>query len=115
MGDLDFTAEAPHTVFDPTQRVERLRQELDDPGVALVAMDIILGPGVAPDPASCYVPLMKSRPDVIYVCAVCGGEGDPQGKGRHRPHAEGRRRGGGGQQLRKRALVRHDLPSTGEA
>ena len=80
MGDLDFTAEAPHTVFDPTQRVERLRQELADPEVALVAMDIILGPGVAPDPASCYVPLMRSRPDVIYVCAVCGGEGDPQGK-----------------------------------
>ena len=59
---------------------ERLRQELADPEVALVAMDIILGPGVAPDPASCYVPLMRSRPDVIYVCAVCGGEGDPQGK-----------------------------------
>ena len=67
-------------MFDPTQRVERLRQELADPEVALVAMDIILGPGVAPDPASCYVPLMRSRPDVIYVCAVCGGEGDPQGK-----------------------------------
>ena len=36
-------------MFDPTQRVERLRQELADPEVALVAMDIILGPGVAPD------------------------------------------------------------------
>ena len=43
-------------------------------------MDIILGPGVAPSPAFCYVPLMQSRPDVIYVCAVCGGEGDPQNK-----------------------------------
>lgn len=80
MGDLDFTAEAPHTVFDPTQRVQRFRQELADPEVGLIAMDIILGPGVAPDPASCYVPLMQSRPDVVYVCAVCGGEGDPQNK-----------------------------------
>jgi len=80
MGDLDFTAEAPHTVFDPAQRVQRLQQELDDPEVALVAMDIILGPGVSPTPASCYLPLIKANPDVIYVIAVCGGEGDPQGK-----------------------------------
>ena len=80
MGDLDFTAEAPHTVFDPTQRLNRFRQELDDPQVGLIAMDIILGPGVAADPASCYLPLMRQRPDVTYVCAVCGGEQDPQGK-----------------------------------
>lgn len=80
MGDLDFTAEAPHTVFDPAQRVARLQQELNDPEVALVAMDIILGPGVAPAPASCYLPMIKANPDVIYVIAVCGGEGDPQGK-----------------------------------
>ncbi len=80
MGDLDFTAEAPHTVFDPTQRMRRFQQELDDPAVGLIAMDIILGPGVARDPASCYVPVMKARPDVAYVCAVCGGEGDPQNK-----------------------------------
>jgi len=80
MGDLDFTAEAPHTVFDPAQRVERFKQELADPEVGVIAMDIILGPGVAPSPAFCYVPLMQSRPDVIYVCAVCGGEGDPQNK-----------------------------------
>lgn len=80
MGDLDFTAEAPHTVFDPAQRVARFAQEINDPQVALIAMDIILGPGVAPDPASCYLPLIQTHPDIIYVCAVCGGEGDPQGK-----------------------------------
>ena len=80
MGDLDFTAEAPHTVFDPAQRLARFRQEQADPTVGLIAMDIILGPGVAPDPASCYIPYMKQRPDIVYVCAVCGGEGDPQNK-----------------------------------
>lgn len=80
MGDLDFTAEAPHTVFDPAQRLARFQQEVDNPEVGLIAMDIILGPGVAPDPASCYLPLMIKRPDIVYVCAVCGGEGDPQGK-----------------------------------
>ena len=80
MGDLDFTAEAPHTVFDPAQRLLRFRQELEDPQVGLIAMDIILGPGVAPDPVSCYLPYMKERPDVNFVCAVCGGEKDPQDK-----------------------------------
>lgn len=80
MGDLDFTASAPHTVFDPTQRLNRFRQELSDPAVGLIAMDVILGPGVAPDPSSCYVPFMKARPDVMFICTVCGGEGDPQNK-----------------------------------
>jgi FdrA protein len=80
MGDLDFTAEAPHTVFDPAQRLQRFHQEQADPEVGLIAMDIILGPGVAPDPASCYLPSMKERSDIVYVCAVCGGEGDPQNK-----------------------------------
>ena len=67
-------------MFDPTQRLNRFRQELEDPQVGLIAMDVILGPGVAPDPVSCYLPLMRQRPDVTYVCAVCGGEGDPQDK-----------------------------------
>ncbi|MEG2604410.1 MAG: hypothetical protein RSB91_05710 [Clostridia bacterium] len=80
MGDLDFTAEAPHTVFDPTQRLRRFKQELEDSSVGLIARDIILGPGVARDPASCYLPLMQARQDVVYVCTVCGGEGDPQNK-----------------------------------
>ncbi len=80
IGDLDFTAEAPHTVFDPTQRVLRYRQELSDPETALVAMDIILGPGVAADPASCYLPIAREHPDVITVISVCGGKWDPQGK-----------------------------------
>ena len=80
MGDLDFTAEAPHTVFDPAQRLQRFHQEQADPEVGLIAMDIILGPGVSPDPASCYLPSMKERSDIVYVCAVCGGEGDPQNK-----------------------------------
>lgn len=80
MGDLDFTAEAPHTVFDPTQRIQRFRQELEDEETALIAMDIILGPGVAPDPASGYLALMREHPERVYVCAICGGEGDPQNK-----------------------------------
>ncbi len=84
MGDLDFTVEAPHTVFDPAQRVQRLRQELADPSVGLIAMDIILGPGVAPDPASCYVLLMQKHPEVTFICAICGSEEDPQGKQRIR-------------------------------
>lgn len=88
MGDLDFTAEAPHTVFDPTQRLKRFRQELTDPTVGLIAMDVILGPGVAPDPASCYVPFMKEHPDVVFVCTVCGGEGDPQNKAKVRTTLE---------------------------
>jgi FdrA protein len=80
MGDLDFTAEAPHTVFNPAQRVQRVKQEIADPSVGLIAMDIILGPGVAPDPASCYVTLIQEHPEIAFVFTVCGSKEDPQGK-----------------------------------
>ena len=32
MGDLDFTATAPHTVFDPAQRMQRFRRSWRTPG-----------------------------------------------------------------------------------
>lgn len=84
LGDLDFTAEAPHTVFEPTTRFNRFLEELEDPEVALIAMDIILGPGVAPDPVSCYLPYMKARKDVVFITSVCGGQQDPQDKAKCR-------------------------------
>lgn len=78
MGAEDFTAEAPHPVFDPALRVKRVMQEIRDPQVAVVLLDFITGPGVAPDPIMPYVDLCAQHRDIIFIATICGAEGDPQ-------------------------------------
>ena len=78
MGAEDFTAEAPHPVFDPALRVKRVEQELKDPQVAVVLLDFITGPGVALNPIMPYVELCNQHRDVIFIATICGAPGDPQ-------------------------------------
>jgi FdrA protein len=56
LGDDDFTNGRPHPMIDPSTRVARLRQEAEDPEVAVIAMDFILGYGAHEDPAQAMVP-----------------------------------------------------------
>lgn len=78
LGAEDFTAEAPHPVFDPALRLRRLEAELKDSEVAVVVLDFITGPGVHPDPITPFVPLIQRHPEVVFVTAICGAQGDPQ-------------------------------------
>ena len=78
MGAEDFTAEAPHPVFDPALRVRRVEQELRDPSVAVILLDFITGPGVALNPIMPYVDLCANHKDVLFIATICGAEGDPQ-------------------------------------
>ena len=78
MGAEDFTAEAPHPVFDPALRVKRVQQELTDPEVAVVLLDFITGPGVALNPIMPYVDFCAQHKDIIFIATICGAEGDPQ-------------------------------------
>jgi len=78
MGTEAFTAEAPHPVFDPAQRLRRLAAELRDPEVAAVMLDFITGPGVHPNPIEPFAPLCAARPDIVFIAAICGAEADPQ-------------------------------------
>ena len=78
MGAEDFTAEAPHPVFDPALRIKRVQQELQDPSVAVILLDFITGPGVALNPIMPYVDLCDAHRDVLFIATICGAEGDPQ-------------------------------------
>ena len=78
LGAEDFTAEAPHPVFDPSLRLKRLQKELDDPEVAVVLLDFITGPGVSPNPILPFVPVIREHPEVVFITAICGAKGDPQ-------------------------------------
>jgi len=82
IGAEDFTAEAPHPVFNPELRVKRLKEELTDPEVAVVLMDYITGPGVARDPFTSHAKAIKAAKDagspVIFISNICGSDNDPQ-------------------------------------
>lgn len=56
LGDDDFTNGRPHPMIDPSTRIARLRQEAEDPEVAMIAMDFILGYGSHDDPVGAMLP-----------------------------------------------------------
>ena len=78
LGAEDFTAKAPHPVFDPGLRLKRLCQELEDPQVAVVLLDFITGPGVAYDPITAFARECAKHPNVIFISNICGSLEDPQ-------------------------------------
>lgn len=81
MGAEDFTAEAPHPVFDPHLRIRRMEQELQDEETAVILLDFITGPGVAEDPITPFVEsIQKRNPDrhITYIANICGSVNDPQ-------------------------------------
>ncbi len=83
LGAEDFTADAPHPVFEPALRLKRFYQELEDPETAVILLDFITGPGVHPDPITPFVRayedavLAKGR-KLVVISSICGSRGDPQ-------------------------------------
>ena len=82
LGAENFTEKAPHPVFEPSLRVDRLKKELEDPDVAVVMIDFITGPAVAEDPFSDLAAVAReansSDRHITFIGAVCGSEEDPQ-------------------------------------
>ena len=78
LGAEDFTAKAPHPVFDPGLRLKRLRQELEDPQVGVVLLDFITGPGVTYDPITAFAEECAKHPSIIFISNICGSLEDPQ-------------------------------------
>lgn len=78
LGAEDFTAKAPHPVFDPSLRLARLRKELADPQVGVVLLDFITGPGVAADPITAFAQECAKHPEIVFISTICGSEEDPQ-------------------------------------
>jgi hypothetical protein len=88
LGDDVFTRGRPHPMIDHRLRTERILKEADDPATAVILLDVVLGYGSHPDPATEIVPAIaearKRAPDLVFVGFVCGTHGDPQGLARQR-------------------------------
>jgi len=87
MGADEFTAGRPHPMMDSRLRRERLIAEAQDPQVATILLDFILGFNSSPDPAGELAPAIaeakreakKLGGYLSVVASVCGTDEDPQG------------------------------------
>ncbi|MFN2255247.1 MAG: acyl-CoA synthetase FdrA [Candidatus Promineifilaceae bacterium] len=82
LGEDEFTQGRLHPMIDNDLRLRRLRQEAADPEVGLILLDIVLGEGAHPDPASELAPAIAEitrNTDIEVMAIVLGTDEDPQG------------------------------------
>lgn len=81
LGEEEYTRGRPHPMIDPEARIELLARQIDDPGVAVVLLDVVLGDGAHPNPAGLLAPVAAKvvESGAAVVAYVLGTEHDPQG------------------------------------
>jgi succinyl-CoA synthetase alpha subunit len=96
LGEEEFTVGRPHPMIDNDLRIRRLLQEARDAEVAVIMLDVVLGYGAHPDPASELAPaILQARHlasdagrELLFIASVTGTPGDPQDYNRQRQQLE---------------------------
>ena len=86
LGEDEFTVGRLHPMMDNELRIRRLEEEAKDPEVALIMLDVVIGYGSHPDPASELAPVVakaienakKDGRHLEVICVVTGTDEDPQ-------------------------------------
>lgn len=82
MGEDDFTQGRLHPMMDNDLRIRRLRQEAADPEVGMILLDVVLGEGSHPDPASELAPVIAEivggERKIPVAIILIGTDEDPQ-------------------------------------
>ena len=86
MGEDEFTVGRLHPMMDNDLRIRRLLEEANDPSVAVIMLDVVIGYGSHPNPASELAPaIVKARAlaqkqgrYLEVVAVVTGTDEDPQ-------------------------------------
>jgi hypothetical protein len=92
LGDDAFTRGKPHPMIDATQRRNRILAEAEDPEMAILLVDFILGYMAAPDPVGDVIEALHTAGAkaaerggrLTVVASICGTDQDPQDLGRQR-------------------------------
>jgi FdrA protein len=87
LGDDEYTVGRPHPMIDPRLRSEKIEEAGEDPQVAVILLDVVLGYASHPDPAGALVPAIRAAREAArrggrgldVIASVCGTPGDPQG------------------------------------
>jgi len=88
MGADEFTVGRPHPMIDYSLRNRRILKEAEDPEVAVILFDVVLGFGSNMDPAKELTPTIeqaekiaqKAGRELTFVCSITGTDLDPQNK-----------------------------------
>ncbi|MEZ4661431.1 MAG: acyl-CoA synthetase FdrA [Caldilineaceae bacterium] len=86
LGEDEFTVGRLHPMMDNALRITRLQQEAADPTTALILLDVVLGYGAHPDPASELAPAIAAARAMAaqagrtlpVTAIVVGTDEDPQ-------------------------------------
>ncbi|MFB9269524.1 acyl-CoA synthetase FdrA [Bradyrhizobium erythrophlei] len=86
LGSDEFTVGRPHPMIDYSVRIDRLLKEADDPNVACIVLDVVLGHGSHSNPAEVLAPAIRQAKaaakakgrELPVICFVCGTDQDPQ-------------------------------------
>lgn len=81
LGADELTVGRVHPMIDPELCGERLRREGEDDETGLILLDVVLGDGAHPDPASVLAPVIaevRRRRELPVVAVVVGTDADPQ-------------------------------------
>jgi len=81
LGEDVFTVGRLHPMIDNDLRLRRLKQEAEDPEVGVILLDVVLGEGAHPNPASELAPaIAEVRKDhqVEVIVILIGTDEDPQ-------------------------------------
>lgn len=86
LGEEEFTVGRLHPMINNDLRIRRLMQEARDPEVAVIQMDVVLGYGAHPDPASELAPAIQQARaraasegrELVVTTAITGTPHDPQ-------------------------------------
>ena len=83
LGADEYTLGRPHPMIDLGPRRSLLAEEAADPTCGVLLLDVVLGHGAHPDPASQLGPAIaqarSGRPDLAVVVCLVGTRDDPQG------------------------------------
>lgn len=81
MGADEYTIGRPHPMMEPLVRMEALMEAVNNPEVAVVLMDVVLGYGAHEDPSLAIVEALERAPQnrPVIIAYVCGTQSDPQG------------------------------------
>jgi len=86
LGEDEFTVGRLHPMMDHELRIKRLEQEAEDPETAVILLDVVLGHGSHPDPASELGPAIqkaiktakKDKRHLEVLTILSGTDSDPQ-------------------------------------
>lgn len=81
MGAEEFVEGRPHPMIDATLRRKRIEREANDPTVAILLLDFILGSIASRNPAGDLLGAIREirRKQVCVVASICGTDRDEQG------------------------------------